>query len=276
MSVSSVLGQEASLTLSRSCEVLSYNVILHCTKTEQTEQEQVKFSSHPLNIFDVKKQIEKQFNIPVCIQILSYDGHTLTNNIRLSTLRVRDGDTFIVKYLQKGNCSEIIEVIRWMSLLLATLRHDNPSVFTGMSREMDEIVVVGIRDELIEDLAHKYFYPWLDPIKYVNKLHFAYNGGVEIMMQVFEALQQRPWRECLVKMKYVEYGLLRVIWNFSETFPLRRAITRNGGIKMCTQSLLRVKLRGSNRIEDHDHSGESIQATLLKETVVGGLGTLCK
>ncbi len=99
----------------------NYNVFLHCSTTEETEQQVVRFESAPLNILDVKMQIEEQFSIAACVQIISYEGHTLKDDTVLTSLRVRDGDTFNVKYLVKGHCSDINKVIAWMKDTVAAL-----------------------------------------------------------------------------------------------------------------------------------------------------------
>ena len=100
-------------------EVFYYSVQLHCTKTNLTEEvAEIKLESPPQNILEVKKQVEKQFSIPVCVQTVSYTtGHDLSNDIKLSDLKVRHGDTFHVKYLAKGNCTDLMNTITWLRQL---------------------------------------------------------------------------------------------------------------------------------------------------------------
>ena len=253
-----------------------FEVVLHCTKTGQTDHKTITFPSCPLSIYDVKLQVEKQYNIPACTQVLTYETFPMEDKVKLKAVRVRNGDTFHISYLAEGHCAEIIEIISWMGLALALLRHENPSVSEGITASLNDFVSFGIQEEMIEDLAFKYFFPWLDPVKYVNKLHFVYNGGVDIIMEVYGALLRQPWEECVFKLKYVEYGILRVLWNLTETFPLRRLVTQNKGIQMCIQSMLRVRLEEGKKIEDFEPLANPIQKTLLVETIVAGLGTLCK
>ncbi len=252
----------------------SYNIFLHCTTTKQSEQKVVSFDNTPLNILDVKRQIEKRFSIPVCVQVIAYNSCILKDDTILIALRIRDGDTFHVKYLEKGHCSEIVEIIDWMRLVLAGIQLENPSATVDMSWELNNLVTRGINNEMIQSLAFKYFFPWLDPVKYVNKLHFAYHGGVEILMELDGALLQEKWQERHMILQLVESLLLRVIWNLSETFPLRRAITKNKGIERCIQSMLHYKLEEGSRFEYvvSNHSFEGV----LRDTIVGGLGVLCK
>ena len=256
--------------------LVTFDVILHCSKSGVSRQKQVNFTSTPTVVGDIKRAVEAQYSIPACAQVLAYDSQILRDDSKLSFVGARMGDTFHITYLSEGDCKEIIDIISWMGLVSAALGQENPTTSTGISPEFDDILTNGIRSELIEDLAFKYFFPWLDDRKYVNKLHFVYNGGIDIIMEVYAAILRHPWEECLLKLKYVEYGLLRVLWNLSETFPLRRHITRYGGLQMCMKSLLRKRLVEGKRIEDSELPGRQDQSWILVETTGAALGTLCK
>ncbi len=247
-----------------------YNVFLHCSTTEETEQQVVRFESAPLNILDVKMQIEEQFSIAACVQVISYEGHTLKDDTVLTSLRVRDGDTFNVKYLEKGHCSDINKVIAWMKDTVAALQQ------AEISKQANELLVEGMQNDYVGSLAQEYFYPWLDPVRYANKLHFVYRGGVDLLMDLHAALNQRKWSKRNSNSQFIEYCLLRAIWNFSETFPLRRAICKRNGIDKCIQSMLHYKQEDGHTFKDLIRNDESFNGPLLRETIVGGLGSLCK
>lgn len=255
---------------------MAFDVTLHCSKTGLSSHKQVCFTSAPTMVGDIKREVERQYNIPVCIQVLTYDLQILRDDLELSFVGARMGDTFHITYPSEGDCKEIVDIIGWIGLILAAFGGEQPTVSTGISVEFDDLLTNGIQLELIEDLAFKYFFPWLDERKYVNKLHFVYNRGINIIMEVYAAVLAQPWEECLFKLKYVEYGILRVLWNLSETFPLRRLIVRHGGLTMCMQSLLRRRLGEGQRIEDTEPTGDQEQSWILVETTGAALGTLCK
>ncbi len=255
---------------------LAFDVVLHCTKTGSSSHKQIHFTSGPILVQDIKSAVETQHNIPVCTQTLAYDSQILRDDSRLSFIGARMGDTFHITYLSEGDCEEIVDIIDWMGLILVAFGQENPSISTGISAMFDDILTDGIRLELIEDLAFKYFFPWLDERKYVNKLHFVYNGGIDIIMEVYAAILKQPWEQAIIKLKYMEYGILRVLWNLSETFSLRRVITKHGGLKMCMQSLLRKKLIEGERIEDPVSPDQQAPNWILVETIGAALGTLCK
>ena len=99
------------LTSNTSSDFFHFNVQLHCTKTSLIDKGEIKLESPPQDILDVKKQVERQFSIPVCVRTVSFNGDTLNNHIKLSDLKVRNGDTIHVKYLAKGDCTDLMETI---------------------------------------------------------------------------------------------------------------------------------------------------------------------
>ena len=255
-----------------------FGLVLRCTQTGATEERQLGFVSPPETVRDVKIRIENDYNIPVCVQTLVFESHVLKDDTNLESVRIRSGDTFHVSYYADGNCKEVVEVISWFGTLLAALKVENPSISGGISNDLEELLSVGIEAEFVEDLAFEYFFPWLDGKKYANKLHFVHNGGVEIVMAVYTLLLRHPWSNCRLKLKYIEYGILRVLWNLSETFALRRLIIKHDGLQMCMKSLLRKKLEEGQPIEDRESPGHQVlnRDWILIENIGAALGTLCK
>lgn len=255
---------------------VTFYVTLYCSKTGLSSQKQVNFNSAPTLVGDIKRAVENQFSIPVCVQTLTYDFQVHRDDSKLNFVGARMDDTFHITYPSEGDCKEIMDIISWLGLILAAFGHEQPTVSTGISVTFDDLLTNGIQLEMIEDLAFKYFFPWLDERKYVNKLHFVHNGGIDIAMEVYTAILEQPWEECIPKLKYIEHGILRVLWNLSETFPLRRLILRYGGLKMCIQSLLRKRLVEGKRIEEAESPDRRDEGWILVETIGAALGTLCK
>ena len=226
-------------------------------------------ASPPRNILEVKKQVERQFSIPRCVQVISYNGQAIEADTELSALRFRDGDSFHVEYLAKGDCSDLLGTISWLEQL-------SNAISTGSS-DLNEVIQTGMQQESIENLR-AYFSPWDDPVlkTYVNKLHFVDNGGIEMILKVYEFLLQRPWNQLGIDLKYLECWVIKSLWDFTETFPLRRLLVKHNIIHMLTQSLLRVRLEEGRKIRDYDTSGSQYQQSLLVEAIFGSTGVLAK
>ena len=255
---------------------VSLGLLLKCTDTHTEDRKELILPALPSTTEELKTAIERACNVPSCVQHLSFEAHPLSDGEDVQRARIRAGDTITVRYLAKGDCKEVVGIISWMGVVLAILKTENPSITRGMSGELNDLVTSAIEGEYIESLAFDYFFPWLDAKKFANKLHFVRNGGLDIMMELYSLLQRESWGKCLLKMKYLEYGILRVLWNLSETFPLRRAIVRLGGLDMCMQSLMRETLVKGEAIVDRQSPKGANQDWILIENIGAALGTLCK
>ena len=244
-----------------------YSVVLHCTKTNLSEVKDIQFESPPVNTSDIMEQIEKQFSIPVCVQVLSFEGCTLKGSNSLSALRVCEGDIFHVEYLAKGDCLELVEIVSWLEQLSKAVASN--------SLDLIEIAKIGMQQRL--SLAF-YFYKWDDPTSksYVNKLYFIQIGGFKMIMNIYQFLLQMPWNEMNTSFKYLEHWIINSLLSFEETFPLCRLMIQHNVVLMLTKSLLRVRLEEGKMIRCYDTSVSKYQQSHLVKTVYGSVGVLLK
>ena len=260
-------------TESSPIEVFNFRVQLHCTKTNLTEEGEIKLESppHTQDILDVKKQVEKQFSIPVCVQTVSYNGHTLKNNIKLSDLRVRNGDTFHVEYLAKGDCTDLMNTITWLGQLSSAMASGRSDA------DLINVAEIGIQQGLLDNFE-TFFSPWADPTSrtYVNKLFFVDKSGIDVILRVYEFLLQKNWNEMDEQLKSLECFAIGSLWSFAQTFPLRHILIQHNVIPMLTRSLLRVRLEEGRGIEEFDTSGDQYQQECLTETFYRSIGVLFK
>lgn len=269
-------GDSPSSEESTSTKSVTLKLVLKCTDTRSESVREINLPTLPLTTGELKTAIENSCNVPACVQDLSFESHPLCGRDDVKLARIRNGDTITVRYLAEGDCKEVVEVISWMGIILAILKQENPTIYRGMSESLNDLVTHAIEFEHIENLAFNYFFPWLDAKKYANKLHFVNNGGLEIIMELYSLLQRESWGVCILKMKYLEYGILRVLWNLSESFALRRAIIRLGGLDMCMRSLMRDEVIKGEVIIDRLSPKGANQDWILIETICAALGTLCK
>ena len=236
-----------------------YSVVLHCTKTNKSEVNNIRFESPPVNTSDIMEQIEKQFSIPVCVQVLSFEGCTLKGSNSLSALRVREGDTFRIEYLAKGNCSELMDIISWLEQLLKAVASNS-----------DFIDITKIRN------LRSFFSPRSDPTSktYVNKLYFVSNGGFEMIMKIYEFLLQKPWKNMKEIFKYLEHFIIRLLWSLAHTYPLCHHIVQHNAIPMLTKSLLRVRLEEGKKIPGISSNG--YHHSHIVQTILCSTGVLIK
>lgn len=260
----------------------TFHVELFCSDNNETQLKTILFPEdrpQPVTVADIKTKIERQFNIPACVQSLSYEAHPISDETTLQRARIRTGDSFRVVYSSAGDCEEIWDVVQWFQLVKQFLLKEDPTVSNNrLGHEFDYVLSCGINDELVENLAFKYLYPWLDARKYANKLFFVSCGGLKTMMGIYVALLKHPWKDCLLKIQCLEYGILRVLWNLSETLELRRLIlSHNDCLQLCIRSLLREKMVEGEDVKDaSDSLSDTESGFVLVETIGAALGLLCK
>ncbi len=251
-----------------------FKVELFSSHTKDTESQTISLS--PLvTITRIKEEVEENFNIPVCVQSLSYDSCPLNDDASLEAMRIRSGDTLHITYPAKGNCKEIKAIVTWFEQVRHFLLTEDPTISNGrFSLEFDDLLTYGIDQKLMEDVAFKYFYPWLNQQSYVNKLYFVSCGGLKIVMDVYAALLHHPWNDSLIELKFVQSAILHILWNLAETFELRRLIVSHNGLQLGIQSLLRKKVVAGEYIVDTE-DGDTNNWVLV-ENIRGALGFLCK
>ena len=242
---------------------------LFCTKTAQSKHETLHFpfsgDQRPTTVLAIKKEVEDQFSIPVCVQKLSFEAHRLSDDTLLEGEKIRSEDTLHIEYTSKGNCKEISSTVAWFGKVREILIAEDPTL--TLSVGLEDLIDQGFEDGLTESLIFDYLYPWLDTEKYVNRLYFVYCGGLEVVMDIYAAIHRHPWNECAFKLQLMEREILRVLWNFCETFDLRRLIiSHNNGLDLCIKSLLRQKVE----------EGKAIGDDILVDNITSALGLLWK
>ena len=247
-----------------------FKVELLSSHTKDTESQTISLSP-PVTITRIKEEVEQNFNIPVCVQNLSYDSCPLNDDASLEAARIRSGDTLHITYSGKGYCKEIKAIVTWFEQVRHFLLTEYPTISNRrFSLEFNDLLTYGIDQQLMENVAFKYFDSQQE---HVNKLYFVSCGGLKIVMDVYAALLRHPWNDSLIVLKYVQSRILYILWNFSwaETFELRRLIVSHNGLELCIQSLLREKVVAGEYIMDKNGHNWSLVAS-----IESALGLLCK
>ncbi len=259
-----------------------FKLELSSTHTKDKESQSISFpeGNPPVTITRIKEEVEENFNIPVCVQSLSYDSCPLNDDASLEATRIRSGDTLYITYPAKGNCKEIELLVTWFEQVGHFLLTEDPTISNKrFSFEFHNLLEYERDQKLMHDMSYEYFYPWLNVNQpsSVNKLYFVSCGGLKVVMDVYAALLRHPWNDSLIELTYVQNGILYILWSIAETFELRRLIVSHNGLQLCIQSLLVEKvvvgecIVDKTSIEDEDsHSG------VLVESIEGALGLLSK
>ncbi len=247
-----------------------FKLELSSTHTKDKESQSISFTegNPPVTIATIKEKVEQNFNIPVCVQSLSYDSCPLNDDASLEAMRIRSGDTLHITYPARGNCREIKAIVTWFEQVRDFLLTEDPKISNGrLSLRFSDLLTYGIDQNLMEDMAFKYFL-WQNQSSYVNKKYFLSCGGLKIVMDMYAALLRHSWNDSLIELKYM---ILHILSRLAETIELRRLIVSHNGLELCIQSLLREKAVAGEYIVDNE-DGDTNSCVLVE----GALEFLCK
>jgi hypothetical protein len=165
-----------------------------------------------------------------------WEGVMLKDNQSLYRTGLRHGDCITVNYQAQGSCREVMESIDWLNNVVEDLRVNGPPTIssTGVFPHLNSS---DIEKHLI-NLCFKRFYPWSDPQIYVNKLMYLHEGALDQLCSLLKLLVSVPWHELmLLQGKIVTARILIVLWNFGESFYLRRQLHHRQVVEICLNAL---------------------------------------
>lgn len=246
-----------------------FHLKLICTARSTTTIKSLALDSLPSCTLDLKKEIQAQLSIPVCVQALSYQAAVLADNDSFETKHIRSGDTISVRYLCEGDCEQVGKVIDWVRQLIGAISSEDDD-------QLEQVTASGASEDLDVSLALTLF-DWLDPRSYVNKIFFEWIGGLDALLNLYRSLLQKDWGGMSTRLKYLEGICTQSIANFAETFPLRRLLLQRGILEACVQSFLRVRLRKGMPVYDEVsiEGSATVNNYLLQRVIENSLHIIC-
>ena len=142
-------------------------------------------------------------------------------------------------------------VIKWLKELLEVLKsikqsHEvNDLSVSSNVPKIEDVILEGERDDSIEALTRTLFAPWNDKQKLMNQFYFQQEGGLDMLMNVYDILVGKEWGKLGIDEEFhidLENVCSMTICNYAHTFPFRRQVVQLRGLEMCTTTLLRKQL----------------------------------
>ena len=130
--------------------------------------------------------------------------------------------------------------------------------------QLDAVLLKGQAENHDSDLSTDLFIPWSTDVKYVNKLHFVAEKGLDALMKLYTLATSESMRDnsgC----KEIENMCLTSIANFCATHELQKLALQYGAQDRIKSSFLSTRLSGTPNDQQ-----------VPPETVMRALYTLCK
>ena len=260
-------------------EVLKLKLLLSCTTADPlTELVRETIYLHDslqcTKVIDVKSIIQRELNIPACVQLIKWEETTLSDERSLYSYGLMENDELHVLYHSKGDCRTIEDSIKWLKEVLSDLKSKGVPNRISFTEHLYPLLSFDQQETHLRTLWAELFQPWHDPVKYTNKLYFMVLNGLDLMVEIFKLVLTNDWNNSPSALKYTECLLLHAFWSFGETFSLQRLTMRKGAMDLFLKSLERVRVTDSNDTLSEAWFGSS--STDLSDIADGALGVLSK
>jgi hypothetical protein len=261
---------------------MEFTVVLDCVPKNSHKVASLSFTrNYPKTIPDLKQGIEDNFGIPTCCQDVFLENIQLDNHCSLKFYRVRDGDTFHVRYTSEADVEDILNIVGSLCSMITYIERIQPILSKGKPTEfLTSSIPENIFADKVESLAVRYFFPCSSERANANRLLFVQRGGLDLMHKVHELLLLQPWKNVPIEMQYLEHAILRVLWNVTASFTIRHLVLQRPTLKAITKSFLRVEVpkQGIITAPVNNFSFRSTleQNRITSEVVYKAAGSLCK
>ena len=228
---------------------------------------------YPITGRHLKRLIENQLQIPVCVQKLFFHSQPVLDNQCLKVLYLRDGDVITVEYTTQADIKEVVEIIQIMRNAIQFIEM-HKQVLQNPSHKLATKMRVEIKDAInplpVESLHRIYFTPSNSEKAIVNRLCFVHNNGITVIVKLHRLLSTFKWKRMPTEMQEMEYVVLTILWHLSAKFGIRCLLFKQPQLfsQLCA-SILREKI-----IDPRPYPQN--QDLLLLKTMFQGMGLIVK
>ena len=180
------------------------------------------FDCYPKTTLDLKREVQKQFQIPTFAQTVQYEQVTLSDSDCLQAVRIRIGDTLQITYQSEAECVEIDVAVTWLGELANHFQAHLPSLSDETPSEGEYWLIIGNQQGSTDQLRKRLFIPWHSDVKQMNKRYFLHTGGVALLLEAYSLLLKKDWQDCTPELQSFELTCLNALYHLVSTFELRQ------------------------------------------------------
>ena len=265
-------------------KAVSFNVRLLCTSHGSTVDSTgtISLTKIPESVEELKEAIQKEFDIPVYDQKLSFGCSLMEDGESLGFYRLKDGDQITVEYMAKAQVESVFLLIAALREALDFLKGvenelKSQHISFDFSRKISDALGVKDIDRCVQQLVS-------GDDKMTNAKFFLKNGGLDLIEEIHTILLGQPWHKvCHIDLLYLEKSVLTmllVVVCIVDRPQQPVVVNKHTCLNNIVGSFLRV-LISSGRITAPDNPNLSTatkqyQFLLLSDVIVRALGCLCK
>ena len=166
-------------------------VKLNCLDSGKTECIKVALNEWDhLCVKNLKKILEDEIRVPLCDQVLSYQGRQLNDDsFPLKKLYFRQGDTVSVSCSTQGNILDMKSFLQEIKDFATEINNETQSELLTVSLNKDFRTSYVSYDNIaraLENLSFNFFIPWKNAQSVVHRHYFVQEGGFDAFMEVLK------------------------------------------------------------------------------------------
>ena len=264
-------------------KAVSFNVRLLCTSHGSTVDSTgtIILTKLPENVGELKEAIQKEFDIPVYDQKLSFGCSLMEDGKSLDFYRLKDGDQITVEYTAKAQVESVFLLIAALREALDFLKGvenelKSQAISFNFSRKISDALGIKDIDRCVQQLVS-------GDDRMTNAKFFLKNGGLHLVEEIHTILLGQPWHKvCHIDLLYLEKSVLNMLLVVCVMDRPQQPVVVNKHtcLNNIVGSFLRV-LVSSDHLTVPDNPNLSTttkqdQFLLLADVIVTALGCLCK
>ena len=264
-------------------KAVSFNVRLLCTSHGSTVDSTgtISLTKLPESVGELKKAIQKEFDIPVYDQKLSFGCSLMEDGESLDFYRLKDGDQITVEYTGKAQVESVfllIAALREALDFLKTIENElkSPAISFDFSRKISDALRVKDIGRCTQQLVS-------GADRMTNTKFFLKNGGLHLVEEIHTILLGQPWyKVCHIDLLYLEKSLLSILFIVCIIHHPRQpvVVNKHACLNNIVGSFLRVPVSsGHITVPDNPNLSTTTkqdQFLLLTAVIDSALGCLCK
>ena len=229
----------------------------------------------------LKNVIQSDYSIPTPCQKIYFESTPILDRDSLRYCRLRDGDTLHVHYDSAGDVDDILSVVNAMKDIVKFIQTMQPHLANpkNYTSEMDDKFNVAMQTQILRNLANRNLGFSTRERHRVNVVFLSSIGGINILSQLYNSVQQYRWEYTPKAMQLLESEILSVVWKISATAATRVVFLRNTMCDNVVESALRGTVRPRETLSARMFmlpKRYPQQHRYLAHIIEKAIGTLCK
>ena len=219
-----------------------FYLILVSTATNEKEQRKITFTRFPRTGIVLKREIENRYNIPICVQSLSFNSDLLHNKTRLKSLRIRTGDKLTLQYIGKAEIEYFSKTIATLRRIVTSLKRIMPKKHGDSNVITDDATRIDCLDFANDTAYSRYMSVFPTGLPNANHFFFLHNNGLKLLIRMYQLVHHLPWSQLPFELQAVEYACLNYVSKLSCALGVRQLLLHEGAVECVLKSLLRTEI----------------------------------